>query len=517
MKQLLLVLCLFAFAHKARAQACNLNLTTQTQVDAIAQAGCVTIQNLSVYGGIRNVSIDGIYDLSPLAFITEVAGAVSLVMNDLPTIQGLANINTIGGGLYIQNATSLGSVGVGGFSSLRSIGQDLIIINNTSLTNIAGFAQLQSARSVTISQNSELGNVTGLNALSRTGALSITQCPKLRTITGLNNLVTVQGIPTVPPTQLPEPVVAISDNPSLEQLTGLTSLATAGNLTIGTNPALKELAGFNNLRSLTGLYIGGNTAMTTLSGFNGGLVLGGTGIVNINTNARLTSITGFRGLNVQSLSIHTNNGLKEIPGFASSKGLNVGVSGNPALESVAGFGNSQFTGTVQVDNNAQLQRITGFSSPTAPRFITVSGNPLLTSIASAFAYSSYAPLTTLRVEGNTALATCSVPWICSYLSRGELAYFSLNATGCNSNAAVQQGCQVLSTEKAAAQAPVAYPNPVSDLLYLRVASKFQISDLLGRVLLQGEGSAVSVAALPQGIYVVQTGPELKNSFRISKN
>ncbi|UOQ71378.1 T9SS type A sorting domain-containing protein [Hymenobacter cellulosilyticus] len=120
------------------------------------------------------------------------------------------------------------------------------------------------------------------------------------------------------------------------------------------------------------------------------------------------------------------------------------------------------------------------------------------------------------MEGNTALAICSMPWVCSYLGRGGLAYFAQNAPGCATNAAVQQGCQVLSTPEPAAQLAAAYPNPVSEVLYLRVAARFQVCDLLGRVLLQGEGASIPVATLPQGLYLVQTGPELKSSFRISK-
>ncbi|UOQ71377.1 hypothetical protein [Hymenobacter cellulosilyticus] len=375
MKQLLLILGLLVFAQQARAQACNLDLRTQTQVDAVRQSGCTTVENLSISGGIPGVTTDGIYDLSPLSFITAVQGTVSLSLNGITNIQALANIRQIGGGLYIQSATGLSDISLGDFSSLETVGEDLIITGNTSLTNIAGFAQLRSAKSVTITLNSGLGNITGLNALSATGALYISQCARLRSISGLNNLATVRIAPTIPPTPLPAPVVSITDNPLLEEITGLASLATSGSMTIYKNPALKELAGFNNLKSLTSLYIGDNPAMTTISGFNGSLVLSEAGIVNINTNARLTSISGFRGLDVQNLSIHTNNGLTQIPGFADSKGLTMSISGNPALDSVPGFRNAQFTRTVQLDNNARLQKISGFGGAKAPSFITVNSNP----------------------------------------------------------------------------------------------------------------------------------------------
>ncbi|PJJ60885.1 hypothetical protein [Hymenobacter chitinivorans] len=519
MKQLLLIVSLLIFAQQAQAQAhtCNLELRTQTEVDAFRNMTCTGIDNLSITGGVVGQPTDGIFDLSPLAGITSVTGSVSISLHDLTDIGPLSNITQIGGGLYITGGTALNFIPVNGFQSLATVGGDVIIMNNPSLTLIAGFPLLSKSRTVTISNNAALGAITGFTSLSKTGALSISQCASLRSISGLNALTTVQPIPTNPPTQLPEPVVSITDNPLLEEITGLGALATSGSMMIFMNPALKELTGFNNLKSLTNLYIGANTAMTTLSGFNGGLVVSETGIVNINTNEQLTSITGFSGLNTQSLSIHTNNALKEIPGFAGSRGVTASISGNPALEAVTGFKNANFTNTVQVTDNAKLQRISGFSGTAAPSLIQVSFNPRLTSIIDAFAYSSYTPLSTLRIEYNTALAICAVPWICSYLNRNGLAYFTQNATGCNTNAAVQQACQVLGTPQPdAAQPATAYPNPVTDLLHLPGASKFRICDLMGRVLLQGEGAAVSVAALPEGLYVVQTGPGLKTSFRISK-
>lgn len=50
-----------------------------------------------------------------------------------------------------------------------------------------------------------------------------------------------------------------------------------------------------------------------------------------------------------------------------------------------------------------------------------------------------------------------------------------------------------------------FPNPASDILHFNAFSKFTISDVLGRIVLQNEGLEVSIEHLPKGMYYISLG------------
>ncbi|TGE16560.1 hypothetical protein [Hymenobacter elongatus] len=504
MKLRLLTVLLFALVRTAGAQCSNLNFTSQSQVNAFAATGCTTVTSLALRG-ISNTTPgdDPIVDLTPLAGITTVTGDVTLVLQDLVNIQGLNNIATIGGQLYIQGATSLTdlSLNVGpsnAFSGLTAIGGGLYISGNPSLVNISGFFRLRSAPNVSITGNAALATITGFNLLQDTGLLRIASLPALRSITGFGSLATPRASSTV----------QISDNALLEDILGLAALTAVDLLTINNNPSLQVLAGFNNLRNVGTLNISGN-GVRSITGFAGVTLSNRADITN---NPQLQAITGFAGASAPGLYISDNARLLDIAGFNAGTFATVGISANPALTALSGFRNTEFTGAVNVINNAQLDSVTGFAGPRAPTAISLSSNPRLRGFTRGFVFGSYTTLSSLTIFGNTMLSACAQPWVCAYLRRGGGAFIASNAPACTP-ATILQSCQVLAA-RAPSEPGQPYPNPVTDVLHLNTPGPYTVRDLLGRVLRKGQGAEVPMADLPTGVYLVETGQPAKRTIRI---
>ncbi|MCB2410488.1 T9SS type A sorting domain-containing protein [Hymenobacter lucidus] len=503
LQRLLLVFLLVASSLPgwAQFQQCrDLVFTTQQQVDDFAAIGCSGIDgNLTIYGSNGN-GTGGITNLAPLSTITFVTGNLGLILDRMPNTQGLGNIKSIGGTLTITGALVLAGIDQNTFSSLESIGSGLVISDNTSLTNISGFPKLRSCNYIEIVRNSGLGAITGLNAVNSLVSLSINKCGSLRSVSGFNGLVTGAQL-------------FIVYNKSLAQITGFTALTAANGLIINNNGALTELSGFNALNSLKEqLQIHSDSSLTSISGFNDTLVVNGA--VTIDRNPVLRSITGFTGLKAVSLGISNNKSLPDVKGFTSSRLTNVSLSFNDNLKSLSGFALAEVTESINLNYNAMLDSIGTFKAGAAPAYIGVENNASLKSLAGGFIYSNYSTLSTLRLFNNPVLAACTEFWVCQYLRRAGRSFISGNAPSCT-EAAILANCQTLATQQPVALAP-AYPNPVRDVLYLSSKTHFRLRDLMGRVLLQGEASQVSMAALPTGVYVLETGRETTKSVRIIK-
>ncbi|WP_165370488.1 T9SS type A sorting domain-containing protein [Hymenobacter persicinus] len=508
MKQLLLIFLLCAVSRFAAAQPCAFNLTSQTQVNNVAASGCTTALSLTIYGG-SNASTDPdkIVDLTPLSGITAVLGGVYVSVSDLTSLQGLANIRTIGGNFSISSATTNPNLGINSFQSLESVGGDLAILDCPRLTAIAGFPLLRSARTVTITRNPLLGGINGFNALQSTSLFFISQCAALRSINGFANLSTLVGPNSREPSQF-----SISNNPALEEIIGFGSLSSVDYFSITFNNTLQRLAAFNNLRNVTSMIVQDCNRLTTLAGFNGGLQAN-TCIVA--RNSLLQDIPGFSGLRVQQLNVNNNPVLLNVTGFNNSTSEVVNIDTNPGLTVISGFRSAAFTNYISVQNNTQLDSIAGFRGASSPTIIYIRNNPRLRGIERGFAFGFYAPLTSLYIQNNPLLAACAQPWICSYLRRNGSAFIDNNAAGCTP-AAILQSCQPLAIQAPGVEPAQAYPNPVMDVLHLPSSTTYTVRDLLGRVKLQGQGAQILMGDLPTGIYLVETSQKVHQQLRIIK-
>ena len=325
----------------------------------------------------------------------------------------------------------------------------------------------------------ESDNITNLNGLfsleSVDESFLIVHNPNLGSLWGLDSLSYIGGNLT------------IFDNGSLVDVDGLNNLNYVGeSLAINSNPILKNLSGFSNLNSSgIGIYISSNDVLQDLQGLEG---ISSTETLSIISNNSLVGLSGLENLAVVqgSLCIANNVSLINLEGLES---LNV-IEGSLSLigagfSNLSGLENLSYVGlVVKLENLDNLQNLNGLESieyiglyltiKQCNSLITLSGldslsliggkleiieNNLLQSLSGIDNINPQS-ITTLSINYNPQLTTCEVQSICAYLAspNGTIEIFD-NATGCNSQAEVEEACTVGISEQQSASQLSAYPNP----------------------------------------------------------
>ncbi|WP_158267581.1 T9SS type A sorting domain-containing protein [Adhaeribacter arboris] len=233
-------------------------LSTQAQVNAF---------NYTEVTGNLTIQGSGIYDLRPLAILTKVGGPfrveqTSLGLYSIPgssSLAGLENLTSVGEGLVITNNSHLSNLA--GLKNLASVAGNLVVSNNSSLSSLAGLENLTSSRAVIISDNNSLSSLARLEKLTSVGYLAITFNGSLSSLAGLEKLTSVGG-------NFMSGDISITGNNSLNSLAGLEKLTSVGGgLTIFENYNLSSLAGMDNLTSVgRDLSINNNSNLTSLVG-----------------------------------------------------------------------------------------------------------------------------------------------------------------------------------------------------------------------------------------------------------
>jgi len=157
-----------------------------------------------------------ITNLNGLSVLTQVQGDLDIGSDNygnpyLTDITGLGNLTTIGGRLYVSNNSALSSISD---FNITSIGTDLVIMKNNSLTDLQGLENVTHIdSSLIISENSRLTSLEGLNNLTSTGdGVKLYSNESLNNLTALNNLTSIGG------------KLSISWNDSLTNLNGLDNI-----------------------------------------------------------------------------------------------------------------------------------------------------------------------------------------------------------------------------------------------------------------------------------------------------
>ncbi|MEO1413433.1 MAG: T9SS type A sorting domain-containing protein, partial [Bacteroidota bacterium] len=122
-------------------------------------------------------------------------------------------------------------------------------------------------------------------------------------------------------------------------------------------------------------------------------------------------------------------------------------------------------------------------------------------------------ITTLRIQDNFRLRTCSVESICRHLRNGGLQTISGNAQGCNSGSEVLTACVLNHLQEADPASPwQLYPNPTTDAFQIigtlpENGAELRIYNSRGRLLqshrLETGNQQWSLATVPAGVYFVQ--------------
>jgi hypothetical protein len=444
MKRLFTILFFFILVSPSvtKAQATcptsTVSLSTQADVTAfVATYGtCSTLPyDLAIFGTVN--------DLTPLAgtALTTITGDLRIGSSALTSLNGLSNLTTVYGGVFIETNASL--LNTNGLSALATVGRQVSILRNNALTSLAlpvltalnstsyqeallirenpqlismNFAALTTvARDIEIRNNSTLPNLTGFGALQTVfGRLRIWQNSGMTSTTGMPALTTVGNSP-----------VAFEDE-----------------LWIYQNDALTTITGFNALTSVVGTFTIESNPILTSVNFP---VLTTASLFVLNSNPQLSSVAGFSTLdNVITFTIFNCDALTTLTGF-ELVGPNleaVNITGNLILQNLNGLtGIQNVTSTFYLNSNSALVNVNGLTNLVGVGTLTLEGNGILTNISGLQNIVLNAN-SSLTIRNNTGLAICNLPNICSWLAAGNnFATILDNAVGCATQAQVVVACQ----------------------------------------------------------------------------
>ena len=160
-----------------------------------------SLENLTQVGGYFQIgdlgyntqleSLDGLQQLASIGGDLQIGGFGAAVPPELSLV-ALEGLNYVGGRLFIEN-TALPSLD--GLENLNSIGGDLVLTSNTKLTSIADLKSVTSiGGTLTIKNSERLTSLDGLEGLvSVVEDVDIDQAQALASLDGLKNLKTVDG------------------------------------------------------------------------------------------------------------------------------------------------------------------------------------------------------------------------------------------------------------------------------------------------------------------------------------
>src|SRR5690606_1508622 len=156
----------FTLGLKAQCPPGDVILTSQTEVDAFAtnHPNCTEVSG--------TLTIQGANNLTPLSNLTSVGGDLYIISNSsLTDLYGLSNLTSVGGNLFISTNSSLPNLD--GLSNLTSVGGTLYITYNLSLDNLDGLSNLTSVGAdLVIQYNSSLTDISGLQNIDPASILS---------------------------------------------------------------------------------------------------------------------------------------------------------------------------------------------------------------------------------------------------------------------------------------------------------------------------------------------------------
>lgn len=465
------------------------DLSPLSSLTSVSGGGLNIIENPMLVGleGLGNITVvTGLSSIMNNQALTDLSGLEGLVTvdqgnlnidnnNSLITLQGLNNLQTATFSLSITNNESLESLE--GLNMFTGTG-DFEIIGNPSLTSLQGLDSLISVEVFfTISENSGLTSLNGiLENVVETEFLSIEQNPLLTSLEGLENLVNVFDIVIVDNDMLESldgfnPVslfsLFIADNEMLINLNGLETLVSGDAafnelfVSISDNPLLEDISGLSNIEDTveTNFVLTGNSALSSCAvdsvcnaiasefpitfennapGCNTieevdmvcrpcdfpviltsqeevnsfptvyadcpsellfGLTISGDDIVDlsplsvitsiqnglfISDNLILESLSGFdTSLNVDQIGISNNGALQSLEGLEDlSSFFSLTISSNNSLTSLNGFPNIDFLdGELHISDNPLLEDISGMGSLTTIFDLTIVNNDSLESLA----------------------------------------------------------------------------------------------------------------------------------------
>lgn len=322
------------------------------------------------------------------------------------------------------------------------------------------------AGTVTIEETSPgaIENLAGLSTIVSIGeALVINQNTALNSLEGLNNLAIIGGRLT------------ISNNLLLENLQGLEALDTiVSSLRISNNAALSTLTGLGDLHALfQDLSIENNRALNNLRGLDS--LRHVEGQVNISSNPRLTSLDGLEQLQSvkEIFQLYNNPLLQSLSALAAlqSVGDDFIIDENQRLPTLQGLeGLTSVGGFLQIVNQPILNNLIGLRElKEVGGLLQVFNNKLLSSLSGLDSI-DHKSFNSLALISNPNLTECSVKSVCNYLAEMDPVHsISGNRNGCLTTAQILAACKRQGQNSQPGQSSdiLLFPNPTKGKVFIR--------------------------------------------------
>jgi len=384
----------------------DISLSTQQELNTFGANGyCKVTGVLSIETGSFE---DLITDLGPLSSLVSVGSLKIYSSEELYTLSGLENLNSIEDDLFIQNSRNL--LNVDAFINLKSVSK-LFIQRCGKLENLDGLLGITSINNkntfaLQIMNCDTLENIDGLSNLTEIfGSIDIYGNENLQSIAALSNI-----------TNLEFGGISIGANPLLTNLTGLHNITSiAENIEIDQNDQLTDITALSNMTTM-GKYLSiqNNNMLTSLQGLES-LQLNATTVFRIENNNALISIDALQNVEVlEQLEIEFNASLASLNGLSNLTTINVlKISENNALSSLQGLSSlTTVTNRIVIDDNNSLvsldgleemssERINCFDNSALSDFCSVSQGILTGSIENfSFSGNAYNPTQQDIIDGN---------------------------------------------------------------------------------------------------------------------
>jgi len=518
---LLTIICFFC-GFKSNSQSClpsGIVFTTQEAVDAFPQE----YPDCKETGGI-NIQGDDITNLDSLIQLKKLNSFNAWGANNLISIDGLSNVDTITTNLFIIECPRLENLD--GLKNL-DVAESISIISNNLLKDISALFNIQEVqRILSFEKNPLLERINGFNNITSLVNLKINDNSSLSEIVGFNAIDTISNR------------FEIKDNPKIRRLDLLHDLSYIHeNLDINNIDTLDVFSGFGKLEYADFLSIQRIYHTDSMPSFNALKRIKGN--LNLSTIRGMRSFKGFQNLeyNGGSLGIIHLDSTQTLEAFEKldTVGSIVALRLCNSLESLIGFNTlkhvggslsmSAFNELVTLDAFRSLNKIDGglrmqafkkleifpFESlENVNGRIWIAGNNKIRDLRFLDKL-DYTAVDSISIFENDSLRICNTYPICKYLEEDIGPHdIRLNYEGCNSAEEILELCATNSTSTLLDSDIYLFPNPSNSAISISGLNSNQntpieIINAIGQPILhtQYSSKSIDISMLTPGTYYMK--------------
>jgi hypothetical protein len=326
-------------------------------------------------------------DLGPLSALEEVGGAV--IIEGLPeatSLAGLSGVAVVPGQLYLRDLPKLADLS--GLEGLTSV--DAILMRELGVASLAGLGPVGPS-TLEIWECPALTSLAGLEGMSSALNVRLIDVPSLKSLDGLNNLVSAEflqisdaGVVDLVGLDALAQVAALSVRGQvLVDVGPLPSLVSVDSLDVSYSPLVASLSGLAGVAALPGgLRLADLPALDDLSGLSS---VAAAGDVDVRLCDALVDLSGLGALaTAASITLEDNASLASVVGLDALTAVagSFIIRENPALVDMAGMVLAPaIGGRLQFWKNPSLKSLAGMEGVTAiVGDLSIVGNLLLTSL-----------------------------------------------------------------------------------------------------------------------------------------